>query len=183
MGFVAKLSIIVLVCAWIGGCALVGDATLDSELADIEKSNQEMRELSNKLKAHYDQGEKFYSEGDFAAAEAEFNAMLDLKSEEEHALYKLGAIAYKKAEFAASANYFERAIAANPRNPKAHYNLASIRLMQAENHFKYYAALADRKADLEKISDLLGHIDEFAHYGNSEAADATLDKIAGAIKK
>lgn len=175
------LSLLVLV--MLSGCASLGAPSLEKEVAKGQQSRAEIEVLIGKLKAHYDQGEKHYANGDLEAAESEYKAMLELKAEEENALYRLGNIAFRQGEYAKSADFFERVVASNPRNGKAHYNLASIRLMQAESHFKYFAATSDGKVDLEKVSKLLGHIDEFA-VGSTEKDGADfLDRISGAIKK
>lgn len=165
------------------GCASFGSDSLEDALVKTRQNRAEVETLIRKLKTHYEQGEEHYSNGDLGAAEAEYNAMLVLKSEEENALYRLGTIAFRQGEYAKSADYFERTIASNPRHGKAHYNLASIRLMQAESHFKYFAATADRNANLGKVSRLLGHIDAFAVGERHEDGIQSLDRIAGAIKK
>lgn len=183
MGNLSRALLLSTLLLFMSGCALVGSDSLEDTLAKNKQKRAEIEVLISKLKAHYDQGEKHYSNGDLDAAEAEYNAMLALKSEEENALYRLGAIAFRRGDYAKSADYFERTIASNPRHGKAHYNLASIRLMQAESHFKYFAATADRNANLEKVSRLLGHIDAFAVDGRDEADTQSLDRIAGALKK
>lgn len=162
------------------GCSSLGYNSLEDELS----RRQEKERSAQMLKKHFESGEKYYKEGQLELAEIEFNAMLDVDPDEENALYRLGTLSFKQGKFEASAGYFERAIKSNPRNAKAHYNLASIRLMQAENHFKYYAALAAKDQDLEHLSTLLGDIDEFNSRGK-RAGDSTgsLDKIAGALKK
>jgi outer membrane protein assembly factor BamD (BamD/ComL family) len=183
MGNLSRVSLLLSLLFLVPGCAVLGSDTLEDALVKNQKKRAEIEVLIGKLKAHYDQGEKHYSNGDLDAAEVEYSAMLTLKNEEENALYRLGSIAYRRGEYAKSADYFERTIAANPRHGKAHYNLASIRLMQAESHFKYFAATADRNANLEKVSRLLGHIDAFAVDGRDEADTQSLDRIAGALKK
>lgn len=163
----------------VSGCASLDYNSLEDELShrqDREKSAQ-------RLKQHFEAGERHYQEGRLELAEIEFKAMLELKPGEENALYRLGTLSFKQGKYEASAGYFESAIKSNPRNGKAHYNLASIRLMQAENHFKYYAALAGKEQDLGNLSALLGDIDEFNSKGKRAGGSGSLDKIAGALKK
>jgi len=71
----------------------------------------------------------------------------------------------------------------NPKNGKAQYNLASIRLMQADNHFKYYAAMVDKDTDLSKVSDLMAAIDKFNRKQVISSDSESLDKLAGALRK
>lgn len=170
---------ILLLAVCVAGCSSFGYNSLEGELS----KQKDARENAVRLKQHYDTGERFYQEGKLEQAEKEFKAMLELKPEEENALYRLGTLSFKQAKYDASAEYFERAIKVNPRNGKAHYNLASIRLMQAENHYKYYAALAGKEQDLSNVTGLLGDIDEFNNNGKPDGKSASLDKIAGALKK
>ena len=168
-----------LLISFLSGCASFGYNSLEDELSD----QQEARSLASKLKKHYEIGEQLYTQGKLELAEVEFKAMLEIKPEEPNALYRMGTLSFKKGMFDSAAEYFERTIKANPRNGKAHYNLASVRLMQAENHFKYYAALAGKKQDLSNVSILLGDIDKFNTNGKQIGKSASLDEIAGALKK
>lgn len=161
------------------GCASFGYNTLEDELSEQKES----RDLVATLRQHFEIGEAHYKEGRLDLAEAEFKAMLELKPDEANALYRLGTLSFRQGKFDHSAEYFERTIKANPRNGKAHYNLASIRLMQAENHYKYYAALADRQQDLGDVTTLLGDIDKFNSNGKPASQSRSLDEIAGALKK
>lgn len=166
----------------LSACSLMGPATLDQEVADRATKVGNWEEIAPKLRHLFDEGEVLYSEGKLDEAESRYNAMLALKPEDDTALYRLGTIAFRRAQYADSAAYFERAVKSNPRHERAHYNLASIRLMQAENHFKYYAAMAGKDTNLAKVTDLLGSIDRFANEEQAQGTQ-TLDKIAGALKK
>lgn len=183
VGLLIRRSLPLLLLVVLSGCSSLGASSQDKEVTQAQKVRAEREALISQLKTHYEQAEKHYANGELDAAEGEYQAMLALRSEEENALYRLGNIAFRKGEYEKSAGFFERVIAVNPRNGKAHYNLASIRLMQAERHFKYFAATADGKADLQKVSTLLGHIDEFAADATKKDNAAFLDRISGAIKK
>ena len=124
-----------------------------------------------------------YKAGKLDEARTEFLAMLSLKEGEPNANYRLGTIAFKLGEFEESALYFDSVIQADPKNYKAHYNLAAIRLMQAENHFKYYAALVDPDTDLEKVSKLMADIDSFNSKQTPQGNEKSLDQLATSLKK
>lgn len=174
----------VIVCVMsLGGCASFGYHSLEDEVRDGKAQDQVAIRVKSQLKQHFQRGEEFYQDGKLEMAEKEFLAMLELKAEEENALYRLGTICFKQAKFEASADYFERVIKSDPRHGKAHYNLASIRLMQAQDHYKYFAALAGKDQDLSKVSALLGDIDKFNTDGTQVDKGSSLDKIAGALKK
>src|SRR5690606_21372641 len=120
------------------GCSLLGEQTLDREVAIRAKEADKQSRIVQRLKQHYLAGEQLYQDNQLDAASNEFSAMLELKADDEYALYRLGAIAFRMGDFDKSSDYFERTIRSNPRHEKAHYNLAIIRLMQSEQHFKYY---------------------------------------------
>jgi len=160
------------------GCATQG---VGSSSAGKEKSEQE--QIRAQLKSHYDKGESFYKLGEMDAAKAEFLAMLKIKPGEPNANYRLGTIAFRQGQYVESAAFFESVINEDPKNYKAHYNLASIRLMQAENHFKYYAALVDPEADLKKVSELMAGIDRFTKKSSPSDREQSLDQLAITLKK
>lgn len=166
-------------CMLVFGCSTTGKQLTQQASASDNKAQVQL------LKHHYELGESYYKNNQLEMAQAEFEQMLVIRPEEEFALYRLGNIAFKKREFDLSANYFERTIKANPKNKKAHYNLASLRLMQAENHFKYYAALADKDTDLSKVSKLVADIDDFntRKSQTKNSTNGTLDTLAGALKR
>lgn len=146
-----------------------------------EQANKKI--VAQQLKEHYQIAEQNYQSGNLDAAKVEFLVMLDLDSKDEIALYRLGNIAFKQGQYEESAQYFERVIQTNKKNRKAHYNLASIRLMQAENHFKYYIALADLDTDIKKVSRLVADIDSFnSRDVGVQQKSESLEKLAGAIK-
>jgi tetratricopeptide (TPR) repeat protein len=178
-----RVALSLLLCV-LSGCAVLGEPTLDRELSARAREADEQSRIASQLKQHYAAGEQLYQAAQYEAASKEFQSMLALKPDDEYALYRLGAIEFRKGAFDKSAAYFERTVQANPRHEKAHYNLATIRLMQAEQHFKYYAALAGRGTDLRKVTVLLGSIDTFATGEDSAgSSSSSLDKIAGALKK
>lgn len=171
----------VLLCSLMLTACVLGPSTLDQELA--RSSSDDIEVMLQKLRQLFNEGEQLYGEGKYDEAESRFKAMLELKREDDSALYRLGTIEFRRGRYTESADYFERTVKSNPRHSKAHYNLASLRLMQAENHFKYYTALAGKDADLAKVTELLGSIDRFANADKQTNSTSTLDRIAGALKK
>lgn len=151
--------------------------------SDDDQLQSDQESLRTQLKTHYDMGESLYKAGKLGAAEAEFQKILALVPKEPNACYRLGTIAFKQADFEKSAAYFEEVIRANPKNFKAHFNLASIRLMQSENHFKYYAALVDPDTDIQKVSQLVADIDKFNNKQLAPSNEQSLDNLAITIKK
>lgn len=119
---------------------------------------QDAVEFDNKFKA----GEEAYSTGNFEAAEKLFQEAIALNPSDASCFYRLGTISYRKGNTEKAADYFESVIKLDPRHSKAQFNLATIRLMQAESHFKYYIATADPKADIQRLSTLIGAIEEYA---------------------
>lgn len=106
--------------------------------------------------------EQSYSDGNFDAAEKLFKEIERDGFGNAPVLYRLGNLYYRKGDVGKAAAYFESVIKIDPRNPKAHFNLATIRLMQAEEHFKYYVATVDPKTEIDRLSTLIGAIEEYA---------------------
>ncbi len=106
--------------------------------------------------------EQAYSAGNFDEAERLFREANALNPKSSQVTYRLGTIAYRRNELASAAVHFENTIKIDPRSSKAHFNLATIRLMQAQSHFKYYVATVDPKTDIDRLSGLIGAIEEYA---------------------
>ncbi|MGC1509183.1 tetratricopeptide repeat protein [Ketobacter sp.] len=178
----ARIAAVVMMMVVFSGCAF-NEPNLDDYYEKQASEQADKQQLILKLRQHYEASENFYKAGDYVKAESECLAMLELKPEEEVVLYRLGTIMFKLGRYDESAAYFERAIRVNPKNGKAQYNLASIRLMQADNHFKYYAAMVDKDTDLSKVSDLMAAIDKFNRKQVISSDSESLDKLAGALRK
>jgi len=183
MGHLKMLRVVLIVMMVVSpGCAF-NDPNLDDYYKQQAAAQSDKQQLNLKLRQHFEASENYYKAGDFVKAEAECLAMLELKPEEEVVLYRMGTIKFRLGQFDEAAAYFERTILRNPKNGKAQYNLASIRLMQADNHFKYYAAMAGKDADLSKVSKLMAAIDKFNRKQDLTSQSESLDKLAGALKK
>lgn len=133
----------------LSGCSILDGA--DTDALDAAKFDQV-----------YAAAESDYTAGNLNEAEKKFNKALSLNPTNSQVLYRLGTISFRKEDMSTAARYFEESVKYDPRSPKAHFNLATIRLMQAENHFKYYIATADPKTDIEGLSRLIGAIEEYA---------------------
>lgn len=164
------------------GCSVLGEKTLEDVVAAEYKQSQEEQQRLMLLRERHAQAEAYYQDGLLDLAAKEFSGVLELKPDDEAALYRLGNIAFRKGDLDKSAAFFEKVINLNPRHAKAHYNVAIIRLSQSESHFKYYAALAEKGGDLSKISDLLGDIDRFSSKDKPGEEQNSLDKITGVLK-
>lgn len=142
--------ILAILCFTVTGCAMLG---VSKGAKDASASFQE--EIGD--------AERLYAEGNFVEAKKLLiKVNTESASKDANVLYRLGTIAFKESDINLAAEYFESAIKQNPRSPKAHFNLATIRLMQAEEHFKYYVATVDPKADINDISTLIGAIESYA---------------------
>lgn len=142
--------ILSILCFAIAGCSMLG---VSKGAPDASASFQE----------EINEAERFYAEGNFVEAKKLLNKInTESELKDANVLYRLGTIAFKESDINLAAEYFESAIKQNPRSPKAHFNLATIRLMQAEEHFKYYVATVDPKADINDISMLIGAIENYA---------------------
>jgi tetratricopeptide (TPR) repeat protein len=70
------------------------------------------------------EGEKLMAEGRSAEAERKFKEALMMKSDSVPALIDMGSVSAEKGNLAGAVEYFSRAIALDPLNPQAHYNLS-----------------------------------------------------------
>lgn len=121
-----------------------------------------MVQKSIEFDAKFKAAEEAYTAGNLDIAAKLYSEASELNPLSAPCFYRLGTISYRKGDTQKAAGYFESVVKIDPRHSKAHFNLATIRLMQAENHYKYYIATADPKADIERLSTLIGAIEEYA---------------------
>jgi len=159
----------------LNGCASHGGGDREKAVA-AQQARLQLKEL-------YTSAEAQYQAGQLDAARNSFQQMLELRPDDPHVHYRLGTIAFRQGQYEESARQFEATIQADPKYYKAHYNLASIRLMQAENHFKYYAALVGPDTDISKVSRLIADLDSFTSHKEKSEKEQSLDQLAITIKK
>jgi tetratricopeptide (TPR) repeat protein len=92
------------------------------------------------------EGEKLMAEGRSAEAERKFREALMMKSDSVPALIDMGSVAAGKGNLAGAVEYFSKAIALEPLNPQAHYNMSMAyelmgRPTEAANEMKRYKEL------------------------------------------
>jgi Flp pilus assembly protein TadD len=86
------------------------------------------------------------TEGRSAEAERKFKEALMMKSDSVPALIDMGSVAAEKGNLTGAVEYFSKAIALDPLNPQAHYNLSMAyelmgRQPEAANEMKRYKEL------------------------------------------
>ena len=169
----ARIKIIVLICSLLlGGCA-----TLGSENASVKADLAKMDLVNGFLVA----GEKLYKTGQLDLAETQFLEVLDVEAVNVGALYRLGNIQFRKGNLPDALKYFNKIIDINPRHPRSHYNIAVINLMEAERHFKLYAATEDPANDLAKVTEILSDINVFATKKKTKK-ESKLDELWQALE-
>jgi len=161
---------ILLITVFFSGCSLltgnVEPETLDSDaLLDVEL-------LSTKA-------DDFYKNNKRDEAKQLYLEVLSIAHDDTNALYRLGNIHFQNESFDEAASFFMRAIETNPRFSKAHYNLAIVNLMKAEQNFKFYTATTDPTSDLSAVTNILNDIEQFK--SGRQKNISSLDKIAGHI--
>ena len=75
-------------------------------------------------------------------------------------------------------NRYSKAIELNPNLSKAHYNLATAYLTQAEQHFHYFSATANDETQHVKLYELMGAIEKFSSPTQQDQPD-NLDPLDG----
>lgn len=157
----AKRAVAVLACVSACSVGTLSGCSTSDVLKDrfTEKTSRERMEQSENLLKEADH---HYRTGNLDEAEALYLELLNKSEKNPEALYRLGNIAFKRADYRAASQYFAEAIESLPRNAKAHYNLAVTYLTLSEQHFKYYTATVPESTDIEKVSNILKDIYEFA---------------------
>lgn len=88
-------------------------------------------------------------------------------------LYFLGNSAARSGAFDDARAYYENSLMLNPSNARALYNLATVYLTKAEDHFNFYvASVADRDID-QALIRLLGDIESFSDSGAQTSSTET----------
>ncbi|CBL45137.1 Hypothetical protein HDN1F_15540 [gamma proteobacterium HdN1] len=141
-----RVAFVVCVVAMISACSTLG--------GNSERGTQD-------LNAMLQQAEHAYSDGNLQHAQTLLETALKDDESNANAWYRLGTIYYRSEDYDRAADSFARAIKIDPRNAKAQFNLATIRLQQAEAHFQYFIATTDPNADITELNVLLGAIERY----------------------
>lgn len=142
--------------------ALLGFLLICSGCASIDFGTGGQSEAA-KSELLIEKAEHAYTAGNLDESQKLYQEVQAMSPNNGQVSYRLGTIAFRKGEPEIAAKHFEEVVKLNPRDSKAHYNLATIRLMQAENHFKYFVATVDPKADVSQLTILMGAIEQFAN--------------------
>ena len=95
-----------------------------------------------------------------------------------HSLFRLGNIAILNRDLDAAQDYYARVLQINPNNSKAQYNLATVHLTKAEEHFQFYTATLNDEAVEPKLLSLMREIDRFSNLQPVEKSDQSpLDSL------
>jgi Flp pilus assembly protein TadD len=142
----------------LSSCAALSGKRQSKDITSAEKAY-----LSNPMqqRAALKRAEDLYQKGQLEAAKSILLKLSTVKVEQEYISYRLGTIDFKLGLFEPALSHFQSAAQINPRNTKAHYNIAVIYLMFSENHFKYHTATLKGDEPIDKISKLLVDIDDF----------------------
>ena len=129
--------------------------------------------------------EQAYQAADYVSAQAKFEALLKQSPQSHDALFRLGNIALRQTRLADARDYYRRTLALQPSASKAHYNLALVNLLDAEQHFHFHTATAqDNTAQQARLFTLISAIREFLDDDDqSKTPESALDKLADALEQ
>jgi len=127
-------------------------------------------------------GEMAYQAGQYEKSASLWQQVETLDGSNIKALYRLGNINFRLGKTLLAREYYEKTVDLSPRYSKAHYNLAVINMSLAEEHFKYYAATSKPHTDLDSITELLGHIDQFK-LAQKNPKQSRLDRLTEQLRK
>lgn len=180
LGSLIRCTLIAAVVALLGlgsGCASMRTNSEHVKLESRIERDKRKAELYQKAEAAYQNRDIETAKNTFESLVAEFPDLF-------LAHYRLGNIAFIHQDLERAGEYFREAVRIKPRDPKAHYNLAMVRLLEAERHLKFYTATVDPETDVNAISIFLGAIDRFSNSLDSkQEKEDSLDSIVSTIDK
>jgi len=143
-------------------------------------SNQASSKLARQQLAAAEQA---YQAADYASAQAKFEALLKHSPQNYDALFRLGNIALRQTRLADARDYYRRSLVRQPRASKAHYNLALVNLLDAEQHFHFHTATAQDNAEQQaQLFTLISAIREFLDDDEQgKAPKSALDNLADVL--
>ena len=85
--------------------------------------------------------------------------------------------------FRSARDYYRRTLALQPSATKAHYNLALVNLLEAEQHFHFHTATTQDNAEQQaRLFTLMSAIREFLDDDDQgKAPKSALDKLADTL--
>ncbi len=161
----ATLIVFVIAC-WLSACATPSNTTL-------------LKPDAQQLAA----AEQAYQAADYASAQEQFEAVLKQSPQSVKALFRLGNIALRQTRLADARDYYRRTLARQPDASKAHYNLALVNLLAAEQHFHFHTATAQDNAEQQaRLFSLISAIRQFLDNDDQgKAPKSALDNLADTL--
>ncbi|HHC72922.1 MAG TPA: tetratricopeptide repeat protein [Thiotrichales bacterium] len=112
--------------------------------------------------------ESAYRQGAYQQAKVHFQTLVARLPDNEMGWLRLGNIAMLEGRIDQAAEHYRTVLELNPRQAKAHYNLATIHLLKAERHFQFHTATVPERQANPRLHRLLAEIERFSRGSGSE---------------
>jgi len=132
---------------------------IPGEKPDLVKSENENRLKIRELLLSADAA---YTSNNWIEAKKLYTQAESMDVLDERILLRLGNLSIITGDFKNAQKYFVTLLSQDPNNSKAQYNLATVYLAQAEDHFQYYIATLNDESVEEKLFHLLEAIEKFS---------------------
>lgn len=104
-----------------------------------------------------DEADRYYLDKDYASASEYYQALIERHPEASYAHFRLGNIAFQSGDLEAASLAFQSAIDAYPGDARYHYNLALVRLNQAQvlasNAYQKFTARGEPAEEFERLAN------------------------------
>ena len=116
------------------------DERPDLQPSSVSVAGAENDQLTVDVQQSFKNGENAYKAGKYQSARRHYEQALQADPELVDAMFRLGNIELREGKLDKAQLRYKSVIDLQPRNRRAHYNLALVYLIQSENHFKYFMA-------------------------------------------
>lgn len=147
---VMSIVVLALVMTMVGGCSTSGKKNRDEGSA---------REAFGKAEAAY-------KDQRLGEAKELYLETLEKAPNQYDAMYRLGNIAFRDKDFREARDRYQSVLALNRNHAKAHYNLAIVHLILAEQHFRFFLTTKkEGQGNTSAVIKVMGDIDNFSRGG------------------
>ena len=143
----------------------------------VTKSDISAQAVNEDVELRAGRAEAAYQSRQYQRSVELWGQIVEIRPDHVKALYRLGNSHFRLEELEVARGYFERAVEANPRHAKAHYNLAVINLVLAGQHFQFYSATTNPGESLVSVTKILGEIELFKGAQN-KSEPTRLERLA-----
>lgn len=175
---IIRFTLIVLVSLYLSACASTSVPAANTKISS-DTNVEKLALTPEQLQATINLADQAYTARNWPEAFNLYKKVYDAGTKSNKVLLRLANTSVFANNLENAQLYYIQLLKVDPSNTKAQYNLATVYLTKAEEHFQFYIATLNESATDPKLLELLLEIDKFSNKNKqlSPNKDTPLDNL------